>query len=74
MRKRPESLWLGLVLTGAIFEAWAIRGKRKQHTLSHAMRRTCHTETALGKRVFVLAWAFLTAWLIPHILEDQELL
>lgn len=74
MRRRPESLWLGLVIAGAVFESWAIRGKRREATLSHMMRKTCHTETTTGKRIFVLAWCALTAWLIPHVLEEQDML
>lgn len=41
-------------------------------TLSHATRATFHTEHPLGRAAFAVAWAALSAWLLPHICTEDK--
>lgn len=65
---KPERLWFGLVLTGTVFETWALRGKRREATLSHLTRRTLHTETIPGRLLFMAGWT----WFLIHILRETR--
>lgn len=64
---RPDRLWFSLLIAGTALEAWALRGKRRDATLSHLTRRTFATHTVPGRVAFVGAWT----WFLLHILKEQ---
>lgn len=61
--------WAALISLGAVLEAVALKGARREHTLSHATRVAFHTTTPAGKVSFVAGWIALTAWFLPHIIN-----
>lgn len=72
MTRRPEGVWFALLIVGTAFEMWALRGKRREATLSHFTRKAFRTNTPAGRAAFVLSWAALTAWLVPHIASEEN--
>lgn len=63
--------WAALISLGAVLEAVALKGRRHEHTLSHATRAFFHTTTPAGKVSFVAGWIALTAWFLPHIINGH---
>jgi hypothetical protein len=73
--RRPvqgPATWAALIALGAALEAAALRGKKQEHTLSHATRLFFRTTTPAGRVSFVSAWVALSAWFVSHILTDPE--
>lgn len=68
-RPRGTATWAGLLLVGAVVECVALRRQMHEHTLSHATRTVFRTHTPSGRAAFILGWASLTAWFLPHILK-----
>ena len=70
-RVRPHhgpATWAALIALGAAVEAVALKGSKREHTLSHATRLFFRTTTPAGRVAFVAGWISLTAWFLPHIL------
>lgn len=67
---RPADLWCALILVGTAYEFWALRGRRREATLSHLTRKVFATHTVAGRGVFVIFWAALSAWFPRHILDE----
>lgn len=63
-----DAVWGGLILTGAVFETWALRKARQRDTLSAATRRWFWVHTKAGAAVFVVVWAAFSVWYGWHIL------
>lgn len=75
MNRSPHhgpATWAALIALGAAIEGAALRGARREHTLSHATRVFFRTTTPAGRVSFVAGWIALTAWFLPHILTDPE--
>lgn len=59
-----------MIAAAVAVEAEALHHKRKYGTLSHLTRTVFRTQYKPGKILFVLSWAWLTYWFLPHILRD----
>lgn len=64
--------WLVYALIGSVIEAEALRHHRHDRTLSHATRTAFRTQTPAGKVAFTLAWAALSFWFVPHIVQGVK--
>lgn len=62
--------WRGVAISIAVAETIAIRTRDPKAPASHCGRVTMHLDTTPGRVGFVLGWAGLTAWLIPHLLRQ----
>lgn len=69
--RRPETPWGLLAILGLVLEAWALRNKRKQSTLSYAIRMLFNVKSLAGRTVFTAAWIALTVWIVPHIVRKE---
>ena len=58
--------WAAVLATIAAVETHGI-AHGGHATLSHTTRTTFHTHHPAGRAAFALAWAALSAWLLPHI-------
>lgn len=65
--RRPASIWGGALGALVVFDIWAARNAVVGDSLSEVARATLRTDTTEGRALFVLGWAALTAWLVPHI-------
>lgn len=70
--RRWPKIWLVLLAVDTAVETWALRRSRHEATLSHALRTNFRTDTRSGRIVFAAAWVALTAWLLPHIMNDRK--
>lgn len=61
--------WAALISLGAVLEAVALKGAKREHTLSHATRVFFRTTSPSGRVAFVAGWIALTAYFVPHILN-----
>lgn len=64
-----DLVWGGLVLAGAIFEAYTLANRRPGDTLSETTRRTFRVHTRPGRYAFLVAWAGFSLWYCGHILD-----
>lgn len=70
MRELPgPARWVAVVALATVIEAVALRNQDKDATLSHFTRVVFQTDTPTGKVALVAAWAALTVWLIPHLIN-----
>jgi hypothetical protein len=64
----PDYVWGGLIAVGVAFEAYTLRNKRDQDTLSETTRRWFQVRTKPGKIVFGSAWAAFAVWYWGHVI------
>lgn len=67
MRRRPAHIWGGTLGALIVFDVWAAYNAIEGDSLSEVTRAALRTDTPEGKALFVLGWAALSAWLVPHI-------
>lgn len=65
--RRPGLVWGGALGALAVFDLWCARNAVVGDSLSECTRSVLRTHTRAGQAAFVLGWAALTAWLVPHI-------
>ncbi|MGW7100424.1 hypothetical protein [Streptomyces sp. NPDC054838] len=64
----PDWAWGAILSTAFAYEMWTVFNKADGDTLSERIRAWFHTTSSrTGKAAFVIAWAGLTAWFVPHI-------
>lgn len=63
-------IWAGIILAGAAFETYALRGKKEGDTLSEVTRALFRTRKGKAGRVaFGVAWAGFSVWFLGHVLD-----
>lgn len=65
--RRPALVWGGALGALAVFDYWCAKNAVEGDSLSEVARAALRTHTRAGQVAFVLGWAALTAWLVPHI-------
>lgn len=66
-----DLVWGGLILAGAVFEAYALANRRQGDTLSETTRQAFRTRTSrTGRILFGSTWAAFSGWYLVHILWD----
>jgi hypothetical protein len=65
--RRPHHVWGGALGALIVFDIWAAYNAIEGDSLSEVVRTTLRTDTTEGRALFVLGWAALTAWFLPHI-------
>lgn len=63
--------WVGIAALGTAVEAIALHTRDHDATLSYAARSLFCTDKAYGRVAFVLAWAALSVWLVPHVVTGS---
>lgn len=64
----PDVVWGGLIAAGVLYEAYALRNKRREDTLSEATRRAFRVHNSrTGKTVFVVLWVGFATWFTGHV-------
>jgi hypothetical protein len=63
-----DTVWAALIVTGAAFEAYALKNGQDGDTLSEKVRKAFRVRTPSGKLVFGLTWVAFSAWFLGHIL------
>lgn len=66
-----KEYWFGAIGTLAVIDIYAAHVKH-DGTLSQAGRWLFRTHTKRGKIAWCIAWAGLSAWLVPHISNVPE--
>jgi len=60
--------WASVIGGLSALDVWCHRNETTGDTLSECLRLVYHTETSrLGRAAFLLTWAGLTCWFVPHI-------
>jgi hypothetical protein len=70
--RRPLPVWLGIGAGIAALDLWCDRNATVGDTASECARVLFHTHTPLGRAAFVVSWAALSAWLVPHIVKETR--
>lgn len=60
-------MWGGALGALIAFDIWAAYNAVDGDSLSEVTRAALRTDTAEGRALFVIGWAALTAWFVPHI-------
>lgn len=63
-------VWTATIAGLAAAETWGIRHPASGWTLSELTRLAFRTHHPIGRIVFVLGWALLTRWFVPHVLRE----
>lgn len=69
---RPASRWLLGWAAFVVVNGLILNRRHNGSTLSECTRLVFRTDTRLGRIVFLLFWAALTRWLVPHILRPAK--
>ena len=65
-----DYVWAGIIFVGAAAEAYALRNKRDDDTLSEVTRSVFRVRTTrAGRWIFGGAWVGFSAWYLGHILD-----
>lgn len=70
MSKLDQRFWYGLIALATVVELDAVRAKRQDGTLSHAMRLALHTQTRTGRILTRCAVVATASWLLPHLCQQ----
>lgn len=65
--RRPVVVWSSTIGALIVADLWAAYNAVEGDSLSEVTRTALRTDTPEGKALFVLGWAALTAWFVPHI-------
>lgn len=65
--RRPGLVWAALLGGLAALDLYCDRNATTGDTLSEVTRATFCTHHPIGQAAFVLCWARLSVWLVPHI-------
>jgi hypothetical protein len=60
-------IWGGTLGALVAFDVWAAYNDIEGDSLSEVTRAALRTDTPEGRALFVLGWASLSAWFVPHI-------
>lgn len=70
--RRPGLVWAALLGGMAALDVYCDRNTTTGDTLSEVTRATFRTHHPLGRAAFVLCWARLSWWFVPHICRQAE--
>lgn len=65
--RRPVVVWVTAIGSLSLFDVWAAYNAVEGDSLSEVTRTALRTDTPEGRALFVLGWAALSAWFVPHI-------
>ncbi len=63
-----NKVWVTILATAAVVEAWALVNSKPDDTLSERTRAWFHIHKRPGWMVFAAAWVVFSVWFFVHIL------
>lgn len=62
-------VWAALLTAGVAHELWTVHKRRDADTLSATTRAAFHTDTTVGRTVWLTSWCGFAAWFAAHIVK-----
>ncbi len=65
--RRPVTVWATVLGVLSVFDVWCSYNDIEGDSLSEVTRAALRTDRPEGRALFVIGWAALSAWFVPHI-------